>query len=237
MSVCKYKNISLEELQNLINESITLTEVMRKLGYSANRGKSYVNFKKYLIDNDVYLGHLKGKAHGTAQTAKYKLSDMLIKDSKYSNMSSLKKRIIRNNLLEYKCQYCGITEWMGKPIVLQLHHINGDNRDNRIENLQLLCPNCHSQTDSFCGKIRNRKKPQEKKEKKFKNKNSKIIPKDKLIELLSKYSFVEIGKMYNLTDNAVRRWCKKYNLPYRRRDVTIFLKENNIDDKRKKWML
>ena len=57
---------------------------------------------------------------------------------------------------EQKCEKCGLTEWMGKPIVLQLDHINGDNRDNRIENLRLLCPNCHSQTETFCRK--NRKK-------------------------------------------------------------------------------
>jgi Zn finger protein HypA/HybF involved in hydrogenase expression len=67
-------------------------------------------------------------------------------------MTRLKKRILKAGLIEYKCSCCGITEWNGKPIVLQLHHINGDNRDNRKENLTFLCPNCHSQTDSFCGK-------------------------------------------------------------------------------------
>lgn len=53
----------------------------------------------------------------------------------------------------------------------------------------------------------------------------------------TKYSFVEIGKLYGVSDNAVRKWCKKYGLPYRRRDVTEFLKENHIVDTRKKWML
>jgi len=55
-------------------------------------------------------------------------------------------------LLEYKCSICGINTWLNKPLTLQLDHINGDNRDNRIEILRLLCPNCHSQTDNFCGK-------------------------------------------------------------------------------------
>lgn len=67
--------------------------------------------------------------------------------------------------------------------------------------------------------------------------NNEKITKYELIKLLSKYSFVEIGKLYNVSDNAVRKWCRKYNLPYRRRDVTNFLKENNIIDTRKKWML
>ena len=73
---------------------------------------------------------------------------------------------------------------------------------------------------------------------KYKSVKSKIcISKEELIELLRRYSFLQIGKIYNVSDNAVRKWCKKYNLPYRRKEVTIFLKENNIEDKRTKWML
>ena len=53
---------------------------------------------------------------------------------------------------EYKCEICGISEWQGKELSLQLDHINGINNDNRIENLRLLCPNCHSQTETFSGR-------------------------------------------------------------------------------------
>lgn len=67
-------------------------------------------------------------------------------------MTKFKSRLIKANLIEYKCSCCGITEWNGKPLTLQLHHINGNNRDNRLENLTFLCPNCHSQTDNFSGK-------------------------------------------------------------------------------------
>lgn len=76
----------------------------------------------------------------------------MIKDFTYANISRLKERLIRANLLEYKCHKCGITEWQNEPIALQLDHINGINNDHRLENLRLLCPNCHSQTDTYAGK-------------------------------------------------------------------------------------
>jgi 5-methylcytosine-specific restriction endonuclease McrA len=59
---------------------------------------------------------------------------------------------VNEGRMEYKCQCCGISEWLDKPISLQLDHINGINNDHRIENLRFLCPNCHSQTDTYAGK-------------------------------------------------------------------------------------
>ena len=149
---CKYKEISLKELQQLVLESSTYSELMRKLGYTANRGSSGQSLKKYLIENNISTEHFVGKAHGTSKTEKYSLEEILVKDTPYSNMSKLKDRVLKAGLLPLKCSICGLTEWLNKPIVLQLDHINGDNRDNRIENLRLLCPNCHSQTETFCGK-------------------------------------------------------------------------------------
>lgn len=65
------------------------------------------------------------------------------------NGESIVKRLISNKYREYKCENCGINEWDGKPLRLQVHHVNGDHNDNRIENIQLLCPNCHAQTDTY----------------------------------------------------------------------------------------
>jgi Helix-turn-helix domain len=70
------------------------------------------------------------------------------------NRTHLKQRLVRLGLLEESCHECGITEWRGKPLSLCLHHINGINDDNRIENLAVLCPNCHSQTENFAGRNR-----------------------------------------------------------------------------------
>jgi DNA-binding CsgD family transcriptional regulator len=69
----------------------------------------------------------------------------------------LKMRLLRAGLKDGSCERCGLAEWQGEPLSVALHHINGDRNDNRLENLELLCPNCHSQTDTFAG--RNGRKP------------------------------------------------------------------------------
>jgi 5-methylcytosine-specific restriction endonuclease McrA len=72
------------------------------------------------------------------------------------NRGVVRRRLIRDGTLGTGCHICGLDEWLGEPISLQLDHINGDGKDHRLENLRFLCPNCHSQTDTFCGK--NKKK-------------------------------------------------------------------------------
>ena len=152
---CYYKKIDKEKLAEIVKNSKTIAEVMRKLGYTANRGNSYKPFKQYLKENNIDFSHFLGRANGLAKNDKFTLEEILVKDSKYTNMSRLKARILKSDIIEYKCVICGINEWLGKKLILQLDHINGDNRDNRLENLRFLCPNCHSQTETFCRKNKN----------------------------------------------------------------------------------
>ncbi len=67
------------------------------------------------------------------------------------NRYNLKNRLVAEGLKSRRCEKCGLTDWRGGPLLLELHHVNGDGLDNRLENLQLLCPNCHSQTDTWGG--------------------------------------------------------------------------------------
>jgi 5-methylcytosine-specific restriction endonuclease McrA len=68
-------------------------------------------------------------------------------------------RVLKENVIKYQCAECGMFDkWNGKKIILQLDHINGVNNDNRVENLRFLCPNCHSQTKTYSGKNRNKRK-------------------------------------------------------------------------------
>jgi len=80
--------------------------------------------------------------------------DVFTDFSMHGNMF-IKKRIIQENLIEYKCHRCDVTEWFGEKITLDLDHINGNNRDNRLENLRFLCPNCHSLTSTYKGRGKN----------------------------------------------------------------------------------
>jgi hypothetical protein len=83
---------------------------------------------------------------------KFELKDIL--DGKHPQYPTLKlkNRLVKEKILEYKCTHCGIFEWNKKDISLQLDHIDGNNHNHKLENLRLLCPNCHSQTDTWCGK-------------------------------------------------------------------------------------
>jgi len=76
-----------------------------------------------------------------------------IKDlSAHATRASVRKTIIREELIPYKCGMCGIDEWNNKKLSLHLDHINGVNDDHRLENLRFLCPNCHSQTETYTGR-------------------------------------------------------------------------------------
>lgn len=73
-----------------------------------------------------------------------------------TSTNNLRRRLIRSGLKAARCEICGITEWQGRPAQLQLDHINGDRCDNRLENLRIVCPNCHAQTETYCGKNQGR---------------------------------------------------------------------------------
>ena len=75
--------------------------------------------------------------------------DQLCAAAKPRGRRNLKRRLIAAAVKEERCETCGLTEWLGAPISLALHHVNGDRDDNRLANLQLLCPNCHAQTESW----------------------------------------------------------------------------------------
>jgi 5-methylcytosine-specific restriction endonuclease McrA len=113
--------------------------------------------KKMGIEYKGNMG-LKGKkiAHNRSHVSTYLVKGSLIQSYK------LKKRLIRDGVKETKCEICGITKWNDKDVPLEVHHIDGDGYNNELNNIQLVCPNCHAQTDTYRGmntiKFKNRNK-------------------------------------------------------------------------------
>jgi DNA-binding CsgD family transcriptional regulator len=84
--------------------------------------------------------------------SKIPIEELLVVGRKETSRTHLKNRLMKEGLKENRCEACGITEWRGRPLSMELHHVSGDGDDNRLENLQLLCGNCHSQTDNWGGR-------------------------------------------------------------------------------------
>lgn len=143
-------------LTKVIKDSQSIRQVLLSLGLNET-GSAYRVFKKRVkqlqLDTSHFVGqsYLKDKHHDWA--VKLPTAKILIKNSSYNNTNNLKKRLLKEGLLANQCSECKLGDhWNGKPIVLQLDHINGIYNDNRISNLRILCPNCHSQTTTFAGK-------------------------------------------------------------------------------------
>ena len=143
-----------ELLEKNVKDCYSFAELARRLGLKPE-GSNPKTLRKKLDEFKVDYSHFTGQ--GWNQGLKFQpkpaktLDSILVKNSSYQPYKLL-KRLIAEGRKEYKCECCGNTEWNGKPISLELHHIDGDRSNNTYENLQALCPNCHSQTDNFRGK-------------------------------------------------------------------------------------
>lgn len=275
-----------EQFIEAVKTSLSIAEVCRKLGIKAVGG-NYLTIKNKIAKLNLDTSHFTGKAWN--QGLRYKvlvpakpLSEILVENCPYQSYK-LAIRLEKEGLKEHKCEICQNTEWLGQSIKLELHHINGNHNDNRLENLQLLCPNCHSFTDNYRGKNQGKSAQKEtskveshkveepsvgnasgnlepspknyvilpegvetKREKSKSSKNlepkycaycgaelfgnsrknkycsqecahkangSKRPPVNQLIDDFKELkSYVQVGKKYGVTDNAVRKWVRLYQI-------------------------
>lgn len=148
------------EFIEAVKSSFSISQTLETMGLKA-AGANYKGFhqrvKRLNLDTSHFTGqgHLRGKTHKWAP--EISLEEAFVKGGSLSSFA-LRKKILKYDLKPYLCDICGINSWLEKVISLHIDHINGDSEDNRLENLRFLCPNCHSQTDTYCGKSKGKNK-------------------------------------------------------------------------------
>ena len=147
--VAKWRQLTKEEFAQLVKESTSFYELAERIGYEKTGGGTQEALKKAVKEYGLDVSHFTGSAWNKG---KYDYSTFTNNSVKKNGKTTLKAII---NLRGRKCENCGLTEWQGKPINLEIHHIDGNHHNNELENIQLLCPNCHSYTDNYCGKNTN----------------------------------------------------------------------------------
>lgn len=147
--VAKWRQLEEKEFARLVAESRSFQDLARKIGYEKTGGGTQTSLKQAVRERGLDTSHFLGQAWNRDN---YDYSNFEKNSIKKNGKTTLKPLIaLRGN----KCECCGLTEWLNQPIKLEIHHKNGDRSDNSLENLQLLCPNCHSYTETFCYKSRN----------------------------------------------------------------------------------
>ncbi len=143
-----------EDYEDAARSSLSIAGMCRFLGIKPSGG-NYKLMHNAINEYNIDISHFRGQGWNTGLTFKptkpKDINEILVKGSTFQSYK-LKLRLFQDKLKEKKCECCGRTEWLGKDIPLEIHHINGDNRDNRLENLSILCPNCHALTDSYRGR-------------------------------------------------------------------------------------
>lgn len=229
-SVFTIYNIKDEDFIDIVKNSTTWSEILKKCGYN-NIGNNKTVLKRCQKLN-IDISHLPSgqgcKIEGK-KFKKYTIEEILVENSQYNNGPLLKNRLIKEKNFENKCYNCNLTVWMGKPIPLEIEHKNGIHTDNRIENLTFLCCNCHALTDTYKGKnVKNKifhknkckkcDKILSRKTSTYCNKCINIVKRkverpsyEELLEHINnKITNVEIGKKYGVSECTIRDWIKCY---------------------------
>lgn len=222
--------LSSKEFRSIFNEAQSVRHALRLAGLCPS-GKNSETLRKRCLDEGLDYEELAGRGKSLSEIrARIPTEEILVEHSTYSSSNHLRQRLIKEGILVNECLVCGVGSlWQNQELTLQLDHINGCNSDNRIENLRLLCPNCHSQTKTYAGKSSQKNKPQCSKcgssihsqsktgicrscSQVGKRRKVERPSKEALAKLIQESTWVEIGKKFGVSDNAVRKWAKQYDL-------------------------
>lgn len=277
----KWENFSDEQLISFVSESYSFRQLAEKCGYEKSGGSGIAAVKQMCQEKNFDISHFSNKL----RKEDVNIEEVFIQG--YKSRETLKNNLIA--LRGHKCEYCNLSEWNNQDIPLQVHHIDGDGLNNTLSNLQLLCPNCHAQTDNYCGRNKKKKISDEEFIEALKNsenihqaiikigstdgqlyeKAKKLIKennisfkekeqekyyckkchkelgrnyktgycftcyqesqrkverptRDELKQLIRTKPFTQIGEMYGVSDNAIRKWCVAEKLPNKKTEINSY---------------
>lgn len=230
------RSFTLDRFVEVVKNNHTVASCLSSLNLSPT-GANYKGFYRFQKENNIDISHFTGQGHLRGKTHSYNripLSNILVKDYSYSS-NRLRKRLISEGIKDHKCECCGLSEWLGDPIPLELDHIDGDHYNNTLENLKILCPNCHAKTPTYRGrniKYKNNRKSRIKKEYNCSSCGVKLSEKGKtglcmtcysktqrkverpskeqLLKEVNDTSYLAVGRKYRVSDNAIRKWIRSY---------------------------
>lgn len=233
------QRITDEQFIEYVQSSSSITQLSKELTNRQIFGRSIEACKKRIKRLNIDISHFTSIFWENGQK---KSSGFQVDTSEYFDNSrfirnyDLKIRLINEGYFQAKCYQCDIDKWNGLPITIELHHIDGNPKNNNLSNLIFLCPNCHSQTDNYKNKNRNfptKKivnclicnkeiilKKQTSKTKccsvecsSISKRRCKIRPaKQELYNLLKSHTYREVGEMFNLHPTTIRYWATQYNI-------------------------
>lgn len=235
-----------KELIAAVKSSKSIRQAIIKLGLVA-AGAAYRSFHKAIKQYNVDTSHFTGQGwtKGKKLPARRHIEEYL--SNRVSTTSHfLRKRLISEGYKRHKCEMCGLKEWLGDPIPLELDHIDGNHDNNALENLRILCPNCHAKTPTYRGR---KKKLKTKKESNKCNVCEKIInptskhckscsprktkiawPSDEnLAKMVWETPRSILAKQLGVSDKAIAKRCEKRNIPQPSRGHWTKIKNKLID--------
>jgi len=211
------------DLENLAKSNNSLSAILRSIGLTTKGTSNFQSLKKRLMEESIDYSHIalglgSNKGRKFHNVKKIPLGEILVEGSSFSR-AHLKERLLEAGLLEYKCYICGLADWLNKPISLELDHINGISDDHRLENLRFLCPNCHSQTETFgCKRKKKFKVRVSDLDPRWRNrpnlKNRKVVrpSKERLSNMLWSIPTTSVARIFGVSDKAVEKWAKSYQI-------------------------
>jgi transposase-like protein len=228
-----FRTHSREAIRDAVAASTSATEALRRLGLRP-AGGNFATLKRYVEHFGISTAHFAGTAGPRGGRAARPLDEVLVAGSDY-HRGNLKRRLFAEGLKERRCESCGQgEEWQGRRLALILDHVNGVANDNRLENLQIVCPNCAATLDTHCGRNKpkrcvgcgesfrpahgatrhcSRRCANASPASRSGHRAQRVVtrpPRARLLAEIHADGYSAVGRRYGVSDNAIRKWVRAY---------------------------